>query len=84
MTDDSIEFDHYRGTAARKATGLRRLRLEVQADQAALRVRQDALERMLVALLAGGGREGALPLRRDARSTRSLSATSDRGGARRS
>jgi hypothetical protein len=54
MTDDSIELDGYRGMVARKATDLRRLRLEVQTDEAALRGRQDALERMLVALPAEG------------------------------
>jgi hypothetical protein len=54
MTDDSIELDGYRGMVARKATDLRRLRLEVQTDEAALRVRQEALEQMLVALPAEG------------------------------
>lgn len=52
--DDSIELDAYRGMVARKATDLRRLRLEVQTDEAALRVRQEALEQMLVALPAEG------------------------------
>lgn len=54
MTDDSIELDGYRGMVAQKATELRRLRLEVQTDQAALKARQEALEQMLVALPAEG------------------------------
>ncbi len=54
MTDDSIELDGHRGMVARKATDLRRLRLEVEADQAALRARQEALEQMLVARPAEG------------------------------
>jgi hypothetical protein len=39
---------------AQKATELRRLHLAVQADQAALKARQDALEKMLLARPAAG------------------------------
>ena len=54
MTDRTIDLDEHRGMAAQKATELRRLRMSVQADHAALKARQDALEKMLVALPAAG------------------------------
>jgi hypothetical protein len=54
MTDDPIKLDQHRGMAAQKATELRRLRLEVQNDHDALKERQDALEKMLMALPAEG------------------------------
>ncbi|HEX8078160.1 MAG TPA: hypothetical protein VF511_10120 [Chthoniobacterales bacterium] len=54
MTDQTIELDERRGMAAQKATELRRLRVAVQADQAALKARQDALEKMLATLPAAG------------------------------
>lgn len=49
MTDEAIELDLSRGMAAQKATDLRRLVAEVEANQQALRARQDELERQLVA-----------------------------------
>ncbi len=49
MTDRTIALDEHRGMAAQKATDLRRLRIGVQADQAALKERQDRLETMLIA-----------------------------------
>jgi hypothetical protein len=54
MTDRTIELDEHRGMAAQKATDLRRLRAEVEADQQSLRVRRDALETMLMAGPAAG------------------------------
>jgi hypothetical protein len=54
MTDRTIELDLHRGMAAQKATDLRRLRLEVQTDQASLKARQDELEALLVAAPEGG------------------------------
>jgi hypothetical protein len=48
MTDRTIELDGRRGMAAQRATDLRRLRLEVEKDQASLRARQDELERFLL------------------------------------
>ncbi len=54
MTDRTIDLDVHRGMAAQKATELRRLLVGVQADQAALKARQDALEEMLAALPAAG------------------------------
>lgn len=49
MIDQPTNLDAHRGMAAQKATNLRRLRSEVEADQEALRARQAALEDMLVA-----------------------------------
>ncbi len=49
MTDRTIELDEHRGMAAQKATRLRRLLAEVEADERALRLRQDELESHLVA-----------------------------------
>jgi hypothetical protein len=50
MTDDPVELDERRGMAAQKATEIRRQRLhEFQADQAALRRRQEELEKLLLA-----------------------------------
>lgn len=47
MTETTIDLDGRRGLAAQKDTDLRRLRIEVERDQAALRARQDELERFL-------------------------------------
>jgi hypothetical protein len=44
MTDKTIDLDQHRGMAAQKATDLRRLLANVEADQSALRRRQDELE----------------------------------------
>ena len=50
MTDDPVDLDEHRGMAAQKATEIRRQRLEdFQADQAALRRRQEELETLLLA-----------------------------------
>lgn len=50
LTDDPVDLDERRGMAAQKATELRRERLhEFQADQAALRRRQEELEKLLLA-----------------------------------
>jgi hypothetical protein len=54
MTERTIDLDRRRGMAAQKATLLRRMRLDVQADQAALKARQDALEAVLMAEPGGG------------------------------
>jgi hypothetical protein len=52
VVDQPTDLDSHRGMAAQAATELRRLRAEVEADQAALRARQDALEAMLLAIPA--------------------------------
>ena len=49
MTERTIELDQHRGMSAQKATEIRRLVAEVEADERALRLRQDALEAQLVA-----------------------------------
>src|SRR3982751_1823458 len=49
MVDQPTNLDAHRGMAAQKATDLRRLRSEVEADQAALHARQAELEDMLAA-----------------------------------
>jgi hypothetical protein len=49
MTDRTIELDRHRGMAAQKATEVRRLLGEVEADARALRLRQEELEAQLVA-----------------------------------
>ena len=50
MTKQTIELDQHRGMAAQKATEIRRLVAEVEADERALRLRQDELEVQLVAV----------------------------------
>jgi len=49
MTDKPIELDEHRGMAAQKSTETRRRLREVQADQSALRHRQEEFERHAVA-----------------------------------
>ena len=49
MVDHPTNLDEHRGMAAQKATDIRRLRSEVEADQAALRTRQADLEDLLAA-----------------------------------
>jgi hypothetical protein len=59
MTDKTIELDRHRGMAAQKATDLRRLLAEVEANEKALRLRQDELESHLVAAPAANWHEAA-------------------------
>ena len=47
MTDDPVDLDGHRDMAAQKATEIRRRLHEVQADQTALRHRQEELESLL-------------------------------------
>ncbi len=49
MANHPTNLDTHRGMAAQKATDLRRLRAEVEADQETLRARQAALEDLLAA-----------------------------------
>jgi hypothetical protein len=44
MTDKTVDLDQHRGMAAQKATKLRRLLADVEANEKALRVRQQELE----------------------------------------
>jgi hypothetical protein len=49
MTDRTIELDQHRGMAAQRATEIRRLVADVEADAKSLRLRQQALESQLIA-----------------------------------
>jgi hypothetical protein len=49
MTERTIELDEHRGMSAQKATDLRRILAGVEADEKALRSRQEALEQQLIA-----------------------------------
>ena len=59
MTDDTIDLDRHRGMMAQKATDLRRLLSEVEANESALRLRQDELESHLIAAPAANWHEAA-------------------------
>lgn len=60
MTDDPVELDQRRGMAAQQATVIRRRELQdFQADQAALRLRQEQLENLLLAAPAESWPEAA-------------------------
>ena len=52
MTDQPISLDDHRGMAAQKATEVRRLLAEVEANETALRQRQEELEAQLMAMPA--------------------------------
>ena len=62
MTDKTIDLDGRRGMEAQKATDLRRLLAEVEANERSLRLRQDELE----AHLAGAPASSWKPRRRPA------------------
>jgi hypothetical protein len=49
MDGNPVELDEHRGMAAQKSTEIRRRSHEVQADQAALRDRQQESERQAIA-----------------------------------
>jgi hypothetical protein len=49
VDSDPVELDEHRGLAAQKSTEIRRRSHQVQADQAALRDRQEAFERQAIA-----------------------------------
>ncbi len=59
MTDRTIDLDQHRGMAAQKATELRRLLSDVEANEATLRLRQDELEAHLLASPAASWHEAA-------------------------
>ena len=63
MTDQLIELDEHRGMAAQKSTELRRRLHEVQADQTALRQRQDEFERYALAAPSASWPEAAAKAR---------------------
>jgi hypothetical protein len=59
MTDKTIDLDRHRGVMAQKATNLRRLLADVEANERALRLRQEELESHLVAAPAANWQEAA-------------------------
>jgi hypothetical protein len=59
MTEKTIDLDQHRGMAAQRATELRRLLADVEADQKALHLRQDELESHLLAAPAADWHEAA-------------------------
>ena len=63
MTDNPVDLDEHRGMAAQKSTEIRRRLYEVQADQAALRHRQEELESFLIAAPAATWPEAAAKAR---------------------
>ena len=59
MTDETIDLDHHRGMAAQKATDLRRMLADVEANERSLRLRQEELEAHLVAAPSANWHEAA-------------------------
>ena len=59
MTDKTVDLDKHRGMAAQKATELRRLLADVEANEKSLRLRQEELETQLVAAPAATWAEAA-------------------------
>ncbi|HEY6991243.1 MAG TPA: hypothetical protein VH369_22795 [Bryobacteraceae bacterium] len=59
MTDKTVDLDQHRGMAAQKATKLRRLLADVEANEKVLRLRQDELEAQLLAAPATNWQEAA-------------------------
>ena len=59
MTDRTVNLDKRRGMAAQKATSLRRLMSDVEANEKSLRLRQEALEAQLIAAPAATWDEAA-------------------------
>jgi hypothetical protein len=63
MTDKMIDLDGRRGMEAQKATDLRRLLAEVEANERTLRLRQDELEAHLADAPAASWEEAAEKVR---------------------
>lgn len=59
MTDKTIDLDLHRGMAAQKATELRRLLADVEANENTLRLRQAELETHLLAAPAANWHEAS-------------------------
>jgi hypothetical protein len=59
MTDKTVDLDKHRGMAAQKATDLRRLLTEVEANAKTLRLRQGELEAQLATAPAATWPEAA-------------------------
>jgi hypothetical protein len=63
MSNDPVDLDTHRGMAAQKATDLRRLLTEVEANEKLLRDRQFELESNLLAVPAASWVEAAAKAR---------------------
>jgi hypothetical protein len=63
MTDEPVNLDGHRGIATQRKTEIRRELQEIQADQAALRGRQEELENFLDAPPAATRAEAAACVR---------------------
>jgi hypothetical protein len=59
MTNKTVDLDQHRGMAAQKATKLRRLLADVEANERTLRLRQEELESHLLAAPATDWHEAA-------------------------
>jgi hypothetical protein len=59
VTEKPIDLDVHRGMSAQKATNLRRLLADVEANEKELRLRQDELEAHLLAAPAANWHEAA-------------------------
>jgi len=59
VIDKTVDLDRHRGIAAQKATELRRLLADVEANEKALRVRQGELESHMLAAPAANWHEAA-------------------------
>jgi hypothetical protein len=59
VTEETIDLDQHRGMAAQKATDLRRLLSDVEANEKTLRLRQDELETQLISAPAASWHEAA-------------------------
>jgi hypothetical protein len=59
VTEKTVDLDVHRGMAAQKATNLRRLLADVEANEKELRLRQDELESHLLAAPAANWHEAA-------------------------
>jgi hypothetical protein len=63
MNDDPVELDQHRGMAAQKATDIRRVVADVEANAKVLRDRQSAVESQLLAVPATSWTEAAAKAR---------------------
>jgi hypothetical protein len=63
MSDKTIDLDQHRGMKAQKATELRRLLADVEANERALRLRQDELQAHMVAAPAANWGEAVEKVR---------------------
>ncbi len=63
MNDVPVDLDRHRGMAAQKATDIRRVLADVEANGRDLRERQDALESQLLAVPAGSWPQAAAKAR---------------------